>query len=132
MHSLPRLPTGALLTSCGRSRETVVKNYHPSLVCFWRSSTFLGISGDLDPDLIWPHLVVGSSLGLFAVLNRILCYLSLGVHLVGALWALWRLFFFFELPGPCVGPYFVFPSFDPTLKSFPCSVEILRPPSLTY
>ena len=63
MLSLLRLPTGALLTSCGRSRETVVKNYHPSLVCFWRISTFLGISGDLDPDLIWPHLVVGSSFG---------------------------------------------------------------------
>ena len=58
MHRLPRLPTGALLTFCGRSRETVIKITKPHLlyVFFRRSSTFLGIPGNLDPDLIWPPL----------------------------------------------------------------------------
>ena len=71
MHRLPRLPTGVLLTLCERPGKKQLILQTP-LGIPWRSSTFLGIPRDLDPEFLGPSWVVGSSVGLPAVLHEIL------------------------------------------------------------
>ena len=86
MRRLPRLPAGALLTFCGRSRETVIKITKPHLCMFFLEElNFLGDSlGPGSGFHMAPPWWSGVLLGLSAVLHGILCYISQSVHLIEA------------------------------------------------
>ena len=86
MRRLPCLPTGALLTLCGRSRETVIKITKPHLCMFFLEElNFLGDSlGPGSGFHMAPPWWSGVLLGLSAVLHGILYYISHSVHLIEA------------------------------------------------
>ena len=131
MHRLPRLPTGVLLTLCERSGKKHLILQNPSRYSL-EELNFLGDSPGFGSGIhmappgwsgfLWdsPLFCMGSSA---ILLRRHIC-LRLRACLGGSLLLSFR--------DPVFGRISSFPRLALPSESFPCSVEILRSPSLTY